>query len=114
MVKEAIYVKYDSFFELKNSVISGFNQFLLLENKAILNSNLNKLKFENLVLNNCKAKVELETNTPDKLLEEWIANDSFNIITSNTERKKIFEESDIKKNPDFRLKDNNSGTLVVK
>ncbi|AIN74175.1 hypothetical protein O8E88_000392 [Flavobacterium psychrophilum] len=114
LVKEAIYVKYDSFFELKNSVISGFNQFLLLENKAILNSNLNKLKFENLVLNNCKAKVELETNTPDKLLEEWIANDSFNIITSNTERKKIFEESDIKKNPDFRLKDNNSGTLVVK
>ncbi len=97
LVKEAIYVKYDSFFELKNSVISGFNQFLLLENKAILNSNLNKLKFENLVLNNCKAKVELETNTPDKLLEEWIANDSFNIITSNTERKKIFEESDIKK-----------------
>ncbi|EKT4510953.1 hypothetical protein JE940_002697, partial [Flavobacterium psychrophilum] len=81
LVKEAIYVKYDSFFELKNSVISGFNQFLLLENKAILNSNLNKLKFENLVLNNCKAKVELETNTPDKLLEEWIANDSFNIIT---------------------------------
>ncbi|WP_134397003.1 hypothetical protein [Flavobacterium psychrophilum] len=114
LVKEAIYVKYDSFFELKNSVISGFNQFLLLENKAILNSNLNKLKFENLVLNNCKAKAELETNTPDKLLEEWIANDSFNIITSNTERKKIFEESDIKKNPDFRLKDNNSGTLVVK
>ncbi|SNB43742.1 conserved exported hypothetical protein [Flavobacterium psychrophilum] len=114
LVKEAIYVKYDSFFELKNSVISGFNQFLLLENKAILNSNLKKLKFENLVLNNCKAKVELETNTPDKLLEEWIANDSFNIITSNTERKKIFEESDIKKNPDFRLKDNNSGTLVVK
>ncbi|EKT4498296.1 hypothetical protein SL054_000107 [Flavobacterium psychrophilum] len=114
LVKEAIYVKYDSFFELKNSVISGFNQFLLLENKAILNSNLNKLKFENLVLNNCKAKVELETNTPDKLLEEWIANDSFNIITSNTERKKIFEESDIKKNPDFRLKDNKSGTLVVK
>ncbi|SFA78108.1 hypothetical protein SAMN05660845_0506 [Flavobacterium swingsii] len=113
LIKEAIYIKKDSFFELTNSVVSGFNQFLLLEDKALLNSNLDKIKFQNLVLNDCKTKVELESSIINKTLEEWITNDSLKITTSHTDRKFLFVESDVKKNPDFRLKDGNSASAVL-
>ncbi|WP_394758805.1 hypothetical protein [Flavobacterium sp.] len=116
LVKEAIYIKNDSFFELKNSIVSGFNQFLLLEDKAILNSNLDKLKFYNIVINNSKSKVQLETEIISNLIEEKIVNDNNNIQTLNVSREDLFVESDVKKIPDFRLKSNNitSSILVVK
>ncbi|MFM9988239.1 hypothetical protein [Flavobacterium sp.] len=116
LVKEAIYVKNDTFFELKNSIVSGFNQFLLLEDKAVLNSNLDKLKFHNIVINNSKFKVQLETGTINNLIEERIVNDVNNIQTLNVDRENLFVETDAKKNPDFRLKNNNiiSSTLVIK
>jgi hypothetical protein len=116
LVKEAVYVKNDTFFELKNSIVSGFNQFLLLEDKAVLNSNLDKLKFHNIVINNSKFKVQLETGTINNLIEERIVNDVNNIQTLNVDRENLFVETDAKKNPDFRLKNNNiiSSTLVIK
>jgi hypothetical protein len=116
LVKEAIYVKNDTFFELKNSIVSGFNQFLLLEDKAVLNSNLDKLKFHNIVINKSKFKVQLETGVINNLIEERIVNDVNNIQTLNVDRENLFVETDAKKNPDFRLKNNNiiSSTLVIK
>ena len=113
LVKEAICIKKDSFFELTNSIVSGFNQFLLLEDKALLNSNLDKIKFQNVVINNCKVKVELESSAIDKLTDKWIENEAFNIIISNTDRKFLFVESDVKKAPDFRIKDSNSVSTVL-
>lgn len=113
LIKEAIYIKKDSYFELTNSIVSGFSQFLLLEDKALLNTNLDKIKFKNLILNDCKNKVGLESSAIDKPLEEWITNDSFKIVTSHADRKFLFVESDVKKNPDFRLKDNNSISTIL-
>lgn len=113
LVKEAIYIKSDSFFELKNSIVSGFNQFLLLEDKAVSNSNLDKLKFQNIAINNCKFNIQLETGIIDNLIEEIIVT---NIQILHINKENLFVESDVKKNPDFRLKSNNimSSILVVK
>lgn len=116
LVKEAIYVKNDTFFELNNSIVSGFNQFLLLEDKAVLNSNLDKLKFHSVVINNSKYIVQLEKEIANNQIEESILNDVNNIQTLKVNREDLFVETDVKKNPDFRLKSNNiiSSVLVVK
>ncbi|MEO8235642.1 MAG: hypothetical protein ABI549_09535 [Flavobacterium sp.] len=116
LVKEAIYVKNDTFFELKNSVVSGFNQFLLLEDKAVLNSNLEKLKFHSILINDSKYNVQLESGIINNLIEEKIVNNVNNIQILKFNREDLFVESDVKKNPDFRLKSNNiiSSVLVVK
>ena len=116
LVKEAIYIKNDTFFELKNSIVSGFNQFLLLEDKAVLNSNLDKLKFHSIVINNSKFIVQLETGTINNLIEEKIVSEVNDIKSLNLNREDLFVETDVKKNPDFRLKSNNiiSSILVVK
>ena len=111
LVKEAIYIKNDSFFEITNSIISGFKQFVLLEDKIFLNeSNLKKIKLQNIMLNDCKSVVELESEKSNKQKEEWIANDNFDIKISQINRVDLFHESDIKKNPDFRLKENSTIT----
>jgi hypothetical protein len=111
LVKEAIYIKNDSFFEITNSIISGFKQFVLLDDKIFLNeSNLKKIKLQNIMLNDCKSVVELESEKSNKQMEEWIANDSFDIKISQINRVDLFHESDIKKNPDFRLKENSTIT----
>lgn len=112
LVKEAIYIKNDSFFEITNSIISGFKQFVLLDDKIFLNeSNLKKIKLQNIMLNDCKSVVELESEKSNKQMEEWIANDSFDIKISQINRVDLFHESDIKKNPDFRLKENSTITF---
>ena len=62
------------------------------------------------MLNDCKSVVELESEKSNKQMEEWIANDNFDIKISQINRVDLFHESDIKKNPDFRLKENSTIT----
>ncbi|MGH2664948.1 hypothetical protein [Flavobacterium sp.] len=108
LVKEAVYIKSDSFFELKNSIISGFNQCVLLEDKiAVQISNLEKIKLQDVVFNNCAAYIENESGSINKQIGEWYNNEKFNILISKTVRAALFVESDIKKAADFRLKENN-------
>ncbi|WP_300570004.1 hypothetical protein [Flavobacterium sp.] len=107
LVKEAIYIKKDSFLELKNSIVSGFNQCLLLEDKI---SDFEKINFQNVVFANCTVFVEKESGIDKKEVESWYKNEKFNILNSQTNRADLFLESDIKKMPDFRLKENKIST----
>lgn len=104
LVKEAIYIRNDSSFELKNSIVSGFNQCLLLEDKI---SNLERIKLQDVVFNNCTAYIENESGSDNKKLAAWYNNEKFNVMTSKTLRTALFMESDVKKVTDFRLKENN-------
>ncbi|TGD57761.1 hypothetical protein [Flavobacterium humi] len=104
LVKEAIYIRNDSSLELKNSIVSGFNQCLLLEDKI---SSFEKIALQDVVFNNCAAYIEYESGSSPKKIVEWYNNEKFNIMTSKTLRTALFLESDVKKTPDFRLKENN-------
>ena len=105
LVKEAIFIKNDSSLEIKNSIISGFSQSLILEDE-ILNDNLNleKIKFENNIFHNCKEFMKTITLGNEKQLLDWYSNPIFNNLFSTKNNSDVFFEFDIKKVPDFRLK----------
>ncbi|WP_310554514.1 hypothetical protein [Flavobacterium sp.] len=105
LVKEAIYVKKDSNLEIKNSIISGFSQCLILEDRILSDmNNLQKIKLENMVFHNCKGYIQTESNSNNKQIEIWYSNEKFNIFSSIIPKIDLFFEFDIKKTPDFRLK----------
>lgn len=106
LVKEAIYIKSDSFLEFKNSIVSGFNQCLMLEDKILgSTSNLEKIKLQDVVFNNCAKYIETESGLSRRQIEAWYNNPKFNVLTSKANTIDLFIESDVKKPVDFRLKE---------
>lgn len=114
LVKEAIYIKNDSFLDIKNSIVSGFSQCLIIEDQ-ILNdiANLQKIKLENMIFHNCKQYIQTESSGNDKQIENWYSNDKFNNMSSKTLKTELFFESDIKRTPDFRMKSTGFTTRVA-
>lgn len=111
LVKEAIYIKSDSFLEFKNSIVSGFDQCMLLEDKILENTfNLEKIKLQDMVFNNCAKYIETESGLGKKQIETWYNDPKFNVLISKTNSIDLFIESDIKKNVDFRLKESKLST----
>jgi hypothetical protein len=108
LIKEAIFVRENCFFSIKNSVISGFNQCVLLDAKIkITPENLDKVNLKDMLFNNCKGYIESEIAENNKDVKYWYTNDKYLIECSKTNGKSFFLERDIKKIPDFRLQNSN-------
>lgn len=76
-----------------------------------INSRISKkIKLQNIVFANCTVFVEKESGVDKKELEAWYKNEKFNILISQANRADFFLESDIKKTPDFRLRENKIST----
>lgn len=113
LVREAIFIKENSYFGLRNSLISGFKQAILIEDGIkILSNNLDKIKLENLSINNCKGIIESEKGEKNDELTLLFANDNSTILISNEENKNLFINSDIKETPDFRIKEKQKLVIV--
>jgi len=108
LVREAIYVKDKCYFSLNNSVVSGFKQCVLLENKiAAVPVNLAKINLQGILINNCESNIQSEIEANNTEIMNWYNNDSFSLEYSKVPNSSLFSESNTKKIPDFRLKANN-------
>ena len=108
LVREAIFIKENAYLEMSNSVISGFNQCVLLDANLKMNfDNLDKVKLQNILLNNCKSFINSETVENNKQLESWFNNVKFNIECSKVANSNLFMELDFKNLPNLQLKNNN-------
>jgi hypothetical protein len=115
LTKEAIFIKKDAAFEIKNSVISGFSQAILLENKIAENQlDIQKIVVENTLINNCVGNIETENGLMNEKLTNWFANPKFNIEITKIGAIDFFMQSDIKKTTDFRLKYSNDLKFAAK
>jgi hypothetical protein len=103
--KEAIFVKENANLIMRDVVVSGFKQFVLLENKIKMNpENLARMSFESVLLNNCKYFVQSEVVENNSKLEGWFSkSEQYSLQSANLKMNELFIESDFKRIPDFRL-----------
>ncbi|SHM57082.1 hypothetical protein [Flavobacterium chilense] len=109
LVRESIYVRENTFFNLNNSIVSGFSPFVLLEgNIGNGEANLSKMTFKNVTVNNCNGGITSESASGNTAIQAY-----YNIPGSGLEYTKIkntelFTTPNIKGNPDFRVNANNT------
>ena len=109
LVRESIYVRENTFFNLNNSIVSGFSPFVLLEgNIGNGEANLSKMTFKNVTVNNCNGGITSESASGNTAIQAY-----YNILGSGLEYTKIkntelFTTPNIKGNPDFRVNANNT------
>lgn len=106
LIKEAIYVFDGSLFNLKNSVVSGFESALLLDSKISVNdTNLNKIKIQRVFINNCNKNIVSEQGgVVNNDLEFYYAAKSFANIYSKASSDELFVDASNLRTPDFRIK----------
>ncbi|CAN1521599.1 hypothetical protein MCETHM1_01103 [Flavobacteriaceae bacterium] len=105
LVREAIYVKEKSYFNINNSVIDGFSTCVLLENKiGAVATNLAKINIQNIQINRCNGVVQSENATVNPELLNWYNSDTFSLEFTKFNNAELFMQSDIKEFPDFRTK----------
>lgn len=106
LVKEAIYVKEKSNFSLKNSVVSGFAPFLLMDGKiGLFPENLAKISLKDITVNNCTGAIMSEEQSHNSKLKYWPDPAAMGIEFSNIPTAELFIAAQVKNNPDFRKKE---------
>lgn len=109
LVRESVFIKENTFFNLTNSVISGFTPFALLEgNIGNGEVNLSKITFKNLIINNCNGEISSESATNNSGIRNYYNNMENALEFTKIKNSDLFTASNIKGNPDFRLKLNNT------
>ena len=103
LIKEAVLLKHKSNFNLSKSVVCGFNNVVTI---AESDTNL-KIKTENLFLksnlfSDCK-EIILDIND-DQVQKESHDNYLESNQLSNTKYDLLFNENQVKSNPDFRMR----------
>jgi hypothetical protein len=105
LVREAIYIKEKSYFNINNSVIDGFSSCLLLEDKiGATATNLAKINMQNLQINQCNEMVKSENPNVNPELLNWYNSDTFSLTFTKLNKAELFTQFDIKESPDFRIK----------
>ncbi|KAF2342709.1 hypothetical protein [Flavobacterium tistrianum] len=109
LVRESAYIKENTFFNLTNSVVSGFAPFVLLEgNIGNGEANLSKITFKNVVANNCTGEIESESGSNIPGIKSYYGNPIYGIEYTKMKLNELFALPNIKGNPDFRLNVNNT------
>jgi hypothetical protein len=109
LVRESAYIKENTFFNLTNSVVSGFTPFALLE--GIIGNgeaNLSKITFKNIIANNCSGEIESESSSNNSGIKSYYSNPANGIEFTKMKLNELFTLPNIKTNPDFRLNVNNT------
>jgi hypothetical protein len=109
LVRESAYIRENTYFNLTNSVVSGFAPFILLEgNIGNGETNLAKISFKNVVANNCTGEIESEAGSNISGIKNYYSNPAFGIEYTKMKLNELFALPNIKGNPDFRLNVNNT------
>jgi hypothetical protein len=109
LVRESVYVRENTYFNLSNSIISGFTPFVLLEgNIGDGDVNLSKITFKNLVINNCNGGITSESGSGNPSIQKFYENPAFFLDYTKLKNSELFTMPNIKGNPDFRMNVNNT------
>jgi hypothetical protein len=109
LVRESAHIGENTFFNLTNSVVSGFTPFILLNgNIGTDNENLSKVTVKNVIVNNCNGEIMSESSSNNTAIKNWYSNPEFAIETTKIKSSELFLTPNIKGNPDFRIKLNNT------
>ncbi|PKB18126.1 hypothetical protein [Flavobacterium sp. 5] len=109
LVREAVYIKEKSYFNINNSIIDGFTCCVLLENKiGAFPSNLAKINIQGIQVNRCGGVVLSESPNYNAELSNWYNSDTFSLELTKQTNNELFIQSDVKDSPDFRTKNTNS------
>ena len=109
LVRESVYVRENTFFNLTNSIVSGFSPFVLLEgNIGNGDVNLAKISFKNLIVNNCNGAITTEAGGANAAIQNFYGNPAFDINYTTIKNSELFITPNIKGNPDFRMNTNNT------
>ena len=109
LVRESLYVRENTFFNLTNSIISGFTPFALLEgNIGNGDVNLSKITFQNLVINNCNGGITSESASGNPAIQRYYGNPALFLEFTKIKNSDLFVMPNIKGNPDFRMNVNNT------
>lgn len=108
LAKQAIYLSENTLIEINNSVISGFDSMVCMENNFFLKENYKKVVINNLILN----KVNNVVTEKEFVFENKEAVQNFidintakgKITNKNLSSKELFVNPDVKNNPNFKLK----------
>jgi hypothetical protein len=108
LVRESVYVRENTFFNLSNSIVSGFSPFVLLEgNIGNGEVNLSKLSFKNIIVNNCNGGITSESSSGNASIQDYY-NPNSGIQYTKMKNTELFTTPNIKGNPDFRANTNNT------
>ncbi|MDR7371284.1 hypothetical protein [Flavobacterium aquidurense] len=109
LVRESLYVRENTFFNLSNSIISGFTPFALLEGNIGDGAvNLSKITFKNLIINNCNGGIISEAGSGNTAIQKFYGDPSFLLDYTKLKNSELFIMPNIKGNPDFRMNQNNT------
>ncbi|MCD0465570.1 hypothetical protein [Flavobacterium sp. ENC] len=109
LVRESIHIRENTFFNLTNSIVSGFTPFTLLEeNIGSSDANLSKITFKNVIVNNCNGGITSEASGTDPSIQNWYNKPEFGIGYTKMKNSELFTMPNIKENPDFRANQNNT------
>jgi hypothetical protein len=109
LVREAVFVRENTFFNLTNTIVSGFTPFVLLEgNVGNSNENLSKITFKNVVVNNCNGGIVSESSSINSTLDNWYNRPENGIGYTKMKNNELFLTPNIKGSPDFRANINNT------
>lgn len=109
LVRESAHIGENTFFNLTNSVVSGFTPFILLNgNIGNDNENLSKITIKNVMVNNCNGGITSESSSNDAGIKNWYGNPEFAVEFTKVKSSELFLAPNIKGNPDFRIKLNNA------
>lgn len=112
LVRESIHVRENTFFNLTNSIVSGFTPFVLMEeNIGSSDANLSKITFKNIIVNNCNGGITSEASGTTTAIESWYNKPEFGIGYTKMKNIELFTMPNIRGNPDFRANQNN--TLAI-
>ena len=109
LVRESLYVRENTFFNLTNSIISGFTPFALLEgNIGNGEANLSKMTFKNLIVNNCNGEITSESTSNNSGIKNYYNKPENALEFTKIKNSDLFAMPNIKGNPDFRMNVNNT------
>lgn len=112
LVRESLYVRENTFFNLTNSIVSGFSPFVLLEgNIGNGDENLSKITFKNIIVNNCNGGITSESSASNASIQSHYNTPNSGIDYIKVKNSELFTSPNIKGNPDFRANVNN--TLAI-
>lgn len=109
LVRESVYIRENTFFNLTNSIVSGYTPFVLLEgNIGNGEVNLAKISLNNIIINSCNGGIVSESQSNNPVIQKWYSKAEFGLEFTKNKNSELFAMPNIKGNPDFRMKVNNT------
>jgi hypothetical protein len=105
LVREAVFIKDKTFFSFSNSIVSGFRSCILLDAKIGNTSfDFDRVNAFNIQINQCDNLIHSDSKLDNPELSDYYAKNTNSIVFSNLEADVLFIQPDLKKSPDFRIK----------